>query len=130
VPIQVPAVVEARLRKRWSRRAKLIGIGLFAGYAILLVLLFRFNVGPWIYFVTTSGVAVAVRYLRAGRHLAEQGELIADQQTQELIGSYEEKIRIEGEREVAHGSLSMPSGLEDGKLSLPREASALSSSEE
>ena len=128
--VQVPAPIEQRVRRKWSRRAKLIGYGLLAFYVgLLLAGFFLFKGGAWWIFIWGSGFAAGIRYLRVGRSL--EGDFVQiDDQTRNLIVDYEAKIRIEGQREVAHGTLSVAPMETDGELSLAADAGRLSEAEE
>lgn len=126
----MPASVDKRVRKKWSRRAKLIGYGLLAGYCgFLVTTLLLFETGTWFVFAWSSGFAAAIRYLRAGRLLESNPEVaIVDEATEKLLVDYREKIRVEGQREVAAGTLSIPDAPGGtGELSFTPEAGALSS---
>jgi hypothetical protein len=129
VPLSIPAPVERRVRKKWSRRAKVIGWTVLSAYlAFVLLAIFFFRGHGWFYFVWTSGFAAGIRYLRAGRELELPTDSTdVDDSTRKIIGDYEAKILSEGRREVAAGTLSIPATTEDrGQLSIASQAGGLS----
>jgi hypothetical protein len=125
VTVRVPAAVETRVRRKWSRRAKLIGAGGIVLYLSCMIVPFVLFDRPWIFMQAFAmfniGLAGGVRYLKAAR-LIELGkdQPVPDEHTRRLVDQYEERIRVEGRREVAGGSLSMPRTATEGELSLPR----------
>ncbi len=126
--LQIPASVERRVRQKWSRRAKLTGYVVLTLYiALLFAAMFLVKSRIWLVFMWSSGFAVGIRYLRAGRLLEREGDnAIVDEATKRLLNEYEERIGLEGRREVAGGTLSMPTGTGDGKVSLTHDAGGLS----
>jgi hypothetical protein len=131
VPIQVPAPVELRVRKKWSRRAKINGYALLVFYiGVLAAGFYVFKGGAWFVFVWGSGLAAGIRYLRAARSLEGADQVPIDEQTRTIIVDYERKIRVDGQREAAHGTLSVAPVETDGELSVVADAGSLSKPEE
>jgi hypothetical protein len=77
-----------------------------------------------------SGIGLGVRYLRAGRSIERADANDLDDPTKELVVDFEQKILVEGQREVASGTLSMSAPETDGKLSLAADAGRLSDVED
>jgi hypothetical protein len=109
VALPVPEHVERRVRMKWSRRAKLKGyaiIALLAVTGILSLAWTRSHIG--LFFIWSGAIAAAVRHVRVGRALAGDGEVdVEDEDAWKLQADLEQQIRIEGQREVAQGSLSV-----------------------
>ena len=133
MPIQVPAPVEQRVRRKFSRRAKVIGYLVGAGYLGIIAWILHTDIRRWWFALLLwgAGMGIAKRYLGAARKL-EQPDSPDPQkkEAKDLVRFYEQKIAAESRRETAHGTLSVAAGETKGELSIPAEAGRLSDPED
>ena len=126
--LRLPAPIEARLRKKWSRRAKLIGYTLVLAYVGLMIwFILATEVSIGVVIAGGSAIAVGYRYLQAARHLEKGHETAVDIPTRQILERFQQRVRQEGAREVIGGALSEPVDAgEAGELSVTGEAGSLS----
>lgn len=129
MPALVPASLEARLRQKAARRAKLKGYGIIAAYVVGVGAMFWSSNTSFIWIILwTSGFAVALRHVRAARLLAEDVDpiFIGDDDTRALVEKYRDEIHRSGQREVAAGALSTAVPTTEGELSFAKPAGEVS----